>query len=132
MLEDNDFKDLFSNFEVKDILIGSQTVEQQTAILREFYNYVDPIEIPFDYREDHILDRESKTYVPTLIQETFQYVPIIDVLTLIMQNNEVKNAIEFEKGSETGALASFIDIFFTFHGIKFSIQCTIFLPASSP
>jgi len=43
------------------------------------------------------------------IVETCQYVPIIDSLSMVLRNTEIRDAIEAEKESSNGILTSFVD-----------------------
>lgn len=101
---------MFHNFKLNNIFDGLQSVDQQINVLKEYYNYVEADEKPFGERKYIALERESGTYIPKFIVERFQYVPIIDILTLIMRNSDFRDAIMSERESDNnGVRASFID-----------------------
>ncbi|XP_070526162.1 uncharacterized protein [Cardiocondyla obscurior] len=55
------------------------------------------------------LDSATGTYTPKRVLDTFHYVSIIDTLTLILSNAEVKEAILSEQSSKNDILALFVD-----------------------
>lgn len=109
ILDNEEGQELLGHFNFENVFSGLQSTEQQIKVLKENYNYIEAVEIPLGHREDTGLDKESGTFIPKLVPETFQYVPIIKVLSLILQNDEVRNAILLESGSEEGVLSSFVD-----------------------
>jgi len=56
---------------------------------------------------ENVLDSETGTYISKLILENYQYVPVIDTLTL--SNTDVRKAILSKQPSENDILASFVD-----------------------
>ena len=61
------------------------------------------------YRVDSTLDSETCTYIPSMVMETFQYVPVIKVLSLVLSNDTIREAILREEKSPDGIKVSFID-----------------------
>ena len=77
--------------------------------MKEQCNYIEPIEIPLDYRKDKTLNRETGTFMPKRVLDTCQYVPVIETLKLVLSNRHVFEAIHSETPSSFGKLNSFID-----------------------
>ena len=109
MLEEPGVVELLQEFELDSPFEGLRSLSQQIGTLRSYCNYIDAKEIPLDKRTDSGLNRETGTFVPKTVMDTCQYVSVIDVLTLVLSNERVKEAILTEESSEEGVLASFMD-----------------------
>lgn len=109
-LVDEDLIQYINNiFEFYTPFNSLNTLDKQINALVENYGYIEPVQIPLHHRQDTSLDRVSCCYLPSLVYESFQYVPIIEVLNLVLSNKEVREAIHSEKPSPNGVLGSFID-----------------------
>lgn len=86
-----------------------ETIPQQITALKKNFNYIEPVEKFVGYRTENIFDAKTSTFKPHDVHETFQYVPIIEVLKLIMSNPVAREAINSEKSSRGGTIASSID-----------------------
>ena len=60
---------------------------------------------PFAYQVE---DRITVKYVPKVVTETFQYIPVLDVLKLILKP-DVQNLIDREKTLPSGYLRGYQD-----------------------
>jgi len=109
MLDDSDVSDLLKSFEVNKSFESLRTIKQQMEALKSSTQYIESEDIPLGTRINNIIDRKTGTFVPTKIVEIFQYVPIIDFLSMVLRNTEILNAIEAEKESSNGILAPFVD-----------------------
>lgn len=109
MAEDVEAKELIKNFEFESPFDGCKTLSEQVNALKINCNYIDGKEIPLGDRIDNVLNKESDTTIPRLVKETYQYVPVIEVLTLILRNPEIRAAILSERPSNNDLLSSFID-----------------------
>lgn len=87
---------------------GLKSLEEQIEALKPDCNYIDRKEVTLDDRVDEALHIETATTVPGMVKETYQYVSLIELLTFIMSNDEVKDSILSKRRSED-ALSSFID-----------------------
>ena len=58
---------------------------------------------------DNVLDKQNCTYVPKMAMKTFEYVAIIEVLTLILSNKTDREAFVNEEKFPNGIIGSFID-----------------------
>ena len=117
VLEEPESEKLLQYFQPENTFEGLKTSKEQINALKAHCNYIDGIEVPLGNRVDNFLDAESITTAPTLVKESYQYVPIIQVLTLIMSNPEVRDSILSERPSEEGFLSSFMDgDYFKQHG----------------
>lgn len=76
--QDPEVVELLSNFDFENPFDNLRTLKGQIKALKASCGYIEPIEIPFGYRIDNSL--ENGTYIPKLVLETCQYVPIIDTL----------------------------------------------------
>ncbi|CAG5093261.1 Protein of unknown function, partial [Cotesia congregata] len=84
LLDDNEAQNVLKAFEFDGPFDGLKTSEQQIDTLKQYFSYIEPIEIPLGYRPDSVLDRKTSTYKPKMVMETCQYVPIISTLTLVI------------------------------------------------
>lgn len=109
LLDNDGITELLTVFDFENPFDGIRTLDQQIDTLRDRCGYIDSEEIPLGYRMDSALDRETCTYVPKMVMETFQYVPIIKVLSLVWLNDTIREAILAEEKSPNGVLASFLD-----------------------
>lgn len=110
MLNDNSVKEVLQVFDFDNPFCELRTLDQQIAALKTHTAYIEPVEIPLGYRIDNVLDRDSGTYIPKMIMETCQYVPIIDSLKLILSNKDVRQTIMSERKSpDDNTLLSFLD-----------------------
>ncbi|CAD6219684.1 GSCOCG00012934001-RA-CDS [Cotesia congregata] len=86
-------KNILSAFNFDEMFTGLKTLDNQIAALEAHFGYIHPVEIPLGYRIDQKLDRSSGTYSPDLVMETYQYVPVIDTLKLVISNPDILQAI---------------------------------------
>lgn len=107
--DDFEFEKLLNIFNLESPFCGLRTLDEQIEALEENFNYIKAEEIPLDYRDDVALDKKTCSYLPCLVLETYQYVPVIKVLRMVMSNKDVRDAIMNEKKAPDGILASFID-----------------------
>lgn len=96
-------------FEIDSPFDGLKTYDQQMKALIQNFKYIEPEEIPLGLRIDTRKDRNSCNYEPENVKESFQYVPVIKVLELVLCNKEIRSVIETEQPSPAGILGSFID-----------------------
>nr|XP_012224837.1 PREDICTED: uncharacterized protein LOC105673639 isoform X1 [Linepithema humile] len=109
MLHDPDVNNLLNSFEIDKSFEGLRTLEQQMEVLTNNTEYIKPQEIPLGERIENAIDKKTGTSVPRTILETCQYVSIIESLTMVLRNKDIRAVIEAEKKSNDGILASFID-----------------------
>lgn len=109
LLGNNQITEVMKLFDFENPFCGLRTLDEQIDALRANCGYIDAEEIPLGYRVDTVLDSETCTYVPKMIMETFQYVPVIRVLSQVLSNDKVRDAILNEKKSPDGMKSKFID-----------------------
>ena len=109
MIDTPPVEELLQKFEFDSPFEVLGSLNQQIDVLKTHCGYINPSEIPLGQRIDNVLDSETGTYVPKVGKETFQYVPIIDVLSLVLSNDDVKETILSEEPSAEGVIGSFID-----------------------
>lgn len=109
VVDDNVINNINSIFDVENPFRQIKTIEERIAMLKKNSNYIVPMEIELGKRPDTAFDRKVGGYVPVLVAETFQYVPIIEVLELVLSSNEIRNCIHSEESSADGILGRSID-----------------------
>nr|XP_012218876.1 PREDICTED: uncharacterized protein LOC105670111 [Linepithema humile] len=110
MLHDDVSKDVLQVLEFDSPFEQMRTLDEQINALKKHCGYIEPIEILLGYRLDSKLDSKTATYIPKMIMETCQYIPIIDSLKLVLSNEDVRQAILSERKSiDDNILASFLD-----------------------
>lgn len=97
--------------------------------LKQHYNYIEPREIFLGKRQEQRFNRKTKKFEPVEVNESFQYVPIIETLKLVMSHKEVRDYVNSEKSATDGTLTNFRDgvsfknnIFFQAHPQALRIQ----------
>lgn len=83
--------------------------DQQINAMVNNSRYIAPKEIPLGDRIDQVLNKKTCRYEPKEIIETLQYVPIIEVLKIVLSNRKIREAINNEKFLSDNILGSFID-----------------------
>lgn len=96
----------FSCFE--NPYLGIETPTQQFNYMVYNLMLVPPLEIALGTRIDQIVDRVTGQIVPKVVTETFQYIPIFEVLKLVLKPH-VQNLIQSEKLSTPGFLKGYQD-----------------------
>lgn len=109
MIDVPEVVELIDHFSFESPFEGLRTLKDQIKSLEAYCKYIPAKEIPLNKRFDSRLDRETEMFLPTLVVNSYQYVSIIDVLTVILSNKNVKEAILTEQPSEDGILNSSID-----------------------
>lgn len=102
-------KQLIDKFEFDSPFENLNSLQKQIDALVNHCGYIDSVEECLGYRFDEVLDSETGTYVQRKVYDTYQYVSPINVLSSVLSNEEVKDAILAEEPSEEGILGSFID-----------------------
>lgn len=108
-LNQADIHSLLSKFEISAPFDKFLSIEEQVKALKMYYKFVDSVEIPLGDRCESMLNRQSGEYEPKLVIESFQYVPIIESLKLILSHSSVRKYIEEESSSSDGFLRGFRD-----------------------
>lgn len=86
-----------------------KTFHKQIKALIENTDFINPIEIPLGYRVDKRLNNKTNCYEVKRVMESFQYVPVIKVLEMVLSNSEVRIAVANEKPASADFLESFVD-----------------------
>ena len=110
-LENNDAaKSLLEKLKVvEDPFQGLKTMKQQLNYYSKEMGLVIPVPHFLGNRTDFKLNAISGQYEPVQVAMTFEYVPIIETLKLILSNPKLKYLIENEKKSDDGILRSYLD-----------------------
>ncbi|KAK3925603.1 Zinc finger protein CRM3 [Frankliniella fusca] len=88
---------------------GLRTIDEQLLYLHEHYGLVIPQTKFLGTRLDHRLDCKTNSFIPTQVNETFQYVSVIDTLKLILSNKSIRSKIFKDRVSKDGVLRSYVD-----------------------
>lgn len=87
---------------------GLETQQQQMTFMIEKLYLVKPIERALGTRIDRVVDRKSGDTIQKVVTETFQYIPVLDVLRLVL-NDKVHQLVHNEKKSPQGFYTGFQD-----------------------
>lgn len=85
------------------------TLQDQIKAFKNTYKYIDPIEIPLGFRLQQHFDRKEQIWKQKEVYETFQYIPIIKTLKLIMSHSSMRNYVCSEQNSSDNLLVNFKD-----------------------
>ena len=88
--------------------LGIETPRQQINYMVDNLMLFLPKEIALGTRVDHVEDRITGEYVPKVVTETFQYIPVLDVLKLVLKP-DVQDLIDREKTSPPGYFRGYQD-----------------------
>lgn len=121
LFHDPDAQKLLSSLNVNENNFQDlRTLQQQISALKCNFNYVESVEKLLGCRTENVYDSQTRTFKPREVYETFQYIPIVEVLKLIMSNTSAREIIISEKPSGGSILASPIDgTYFKSHPILF-------------
>lgn len=108
-MEDPELEKLINKFEVIEPFEGIYGPDGHIAALKKYYEFIDPIEIPLGTRIDRRFNGKKKEYEAVPVNETLQYVPIIETLKLLMSHREVGDYINSENNAPEGCLHNFRD-----------------------
>lgn len=92
-----------------------ESIDGQIKALKEHYVFIDPVEIPLGDRLEQVLNPKTSLFYPKLVNETFHYVPIIDVLKLILSHPFIQEYVTTELQNTDGWLCKFSDGHFFRH-----------------
>ncbi|XP_034255507.1 uncharacterized protein LOC117653747 [Thrips palmi] len=102
-------RDLIRELDLANPFLPIKTLKQQLAYFAREMGLVLPVPLFLDYRPDSRLNPETNQYEPTQVAMTFEYIPIIETLKLILSNRKLRELIESEHPSEDGVLRSYLD-----------------------
>ncbi|KAE8737700.1 hypothetical protein FOCC_FOCC016833 [Frankliniella occidentalis] len=95
---------------VEDPFKRIKTLKQQLNYFHKEFGLVKPVTQFLDYRIDYRLNSLSGQYEPVRVTMSFEYIPVIESLTLAVRNERVRTLIETEQlGSPDGVLRSYLD-----------------------
>ncbi|KAK3911240.1 Zinc finger protein 605 [Frankliniella fusca] len=95
---------------VEDPFQRIKTLKQQLNYFSKELGLVKPVTKFLDYRIDYRLNSQSGQYEPVRTIMSFEYIPVIESLTLAMRNARVRTLIETEQlESPDGVLRSYLD-----------------------
>lgn len=110
LLQDAEAQAVLESFNWNNPFNGLKTLSGRIKALKEYWKYVKSNKIPLGYRTDNVLDKLSGTHRPKMVMETFQYVPVIETLELVLSNPRVRQAILNEqKSTDEDLLCSYLD-----------------------
>ncbi|KAK3915662.1 Zinc finger protein 814 [Frankliniella fusca] len=100
---------LSSIFHCNDMFNGLKSIEDQLDFYCERFGLVVPEELFLDTRVENRFDRKWRMFLPKQVSETFQYVSLIQTLTLIVRNDYFRKLILSEEKSSDGVYRSYKD-----------------------
>ncbi|KAK3920771.1 Sec-independent protein translocase protein TatC [Frankliniella fusca] len=86
-----------------------RTMKQQLKYFAEELGLVPPETKFLAYRTNYKLNPTTLQYEPTRVPMSYQYIPVIKTLTLIMSNEKMRNLIEAKTPSADGIIRSYLD-----------------------
>jgi hypothetical protein len=99
-----------NKFEVDSPFQKIKNIDSQIRYFKKNFNLIEPVEIMLGRRLETRLSRGGVSFHPVMVNETCQYVPIIESLKLIVGHEDIRKSIENESASsQEGRLHSFID-----------------------
>ena len=105
----DDVVELSSKFdEYKNPFQGFETPKQQMDCLIEDLMLVPPVEKALGVRLDQGIDRKTGQRTQKLVTNTFQYVPVLEVLKLIL-NTKLRRLFDGEAHAPPGFLKGYVD-----------------------
>ncbi len=96
----------FSSFE--NPYLDIETPRQQINYMVDNLMLVTPLEIALGTRVDQVVERVTGEIVPKVVTETFQYIPILEVLKLVLKPH-VQNLVQNEKLCPPGFMRGYQD-----------------------
>lgn len=97
------------SFDTSSMFEGLKTIDEQLEFYCDKFGLVIPEELYLGTRIENRFNRENKMFVPTQVNETFQYVSLIKTLTQIVRNDFLRNLILNESPSEDGVYRTYKD-----------------------
>lgn len=102
--------DLFkSKIYIEEPFEGLMSLNGQIEALKKHCNYIEPVEIPLGLRREQTTNSMTGETKIHNVKETFQYVPIINVLASVLSNSTIKNYVDSETSSSDRILRNFRD-----------------------
>ena len=86
-----------------------RTIKQQLNYFASEFGLVKPVTKFIGYRTDYRINPQTAHYEPTQVPMSFEYIPVIQTLTLIMQNQKYRNLVLSERASDDGILRTYLD-----------------------
>ncbi|KAK3929765.1 Nicotinate-nucleotide--dimethylbenzimidazole phosphoribosyltransferase [Frankliniella fusca] len=96
-------------FKVEDPFSELKSIEDQLEFYSSKYGLVIPKELFLSTRIDNRLDPKTNEFVPTQVNESFQYVPIIETLKLVISKKKNQNIMFEDLASKDDTLRSYVD-----------------------
>lgn len=104
-----DVVDLFTKFtSCQNPFTEIETIKQQSNYMIEHLMLVEPAQYALGTRFDQVIDRKTGDVRQQIVTDTFQYIPVTEVLKLILKR-PVMNLIENEERSINGLLRGYQD-----------------------
>ncbi|KAK3925512.1 Zinc finger protein Eos [Frankliniella fusca] len=102
-------QDLLRDLATENPFVNIRSLKQQLNYFSREMGLVLPVPHFIGTRVDFRLHGTTGQYEPCTIPMTFEYVPIIETLKLVLSNPRLKYLIENEKPSDDGILRSYLD-----------------------
>lgn len=97
---------------------GLETPKQQMKYMVNEMKLVSPTEVALGMRYDQVVDHKTGQIIQKMVTDTFQYIPVLEVLKLVLNHDKVCDLITSEARYKNGQLASYCDgVQFSQHGM---------------
>ena len=86
---DSELKTFLNQFDVKTCFTEYTSIQGQINALQKKYQFINTKEITLGQQQTIIKDKDSGEDKPLITYDSFQYIPVIDTLQLLLSNKEV-------------------------------------------
>lgn len=109
VIDENILQSIDQIFNFENPFKNLKTIDQRIQVLKDVHGYIEPSEIKLGRRQDSMYNKKAEGYIPTFVDETYEYVSVTEVLKLVLSNKHVRQAILSEQFSPEGILGRTID-----------------------
>ena len=102
---------LFLNqFNIQQSFSNYKNLQGQIQMLKKNYNFIEAKEVHLGYHEEVKIDKKTGLEKTVFVEDSFQYVPLIDTLKLVLSNEEVSTYLQKDPvSSPDGIFTSYRD-----------------------
>ncbi|KAK3929283.1 hypothetical protein KUF71_017743 [Frankliniella fusca] len=100
---------LMRDLDVPNPFKSLKTLKQQLNYFATEMGLALPVPHFLGYRTDTRLNPQTNQFEPVMVSATFEYIPIIETLKLVLSDRTLRSLIEAERASNDGVLRSYLD-----------------------
>jgi len=91
---------------VKNPFDKLETIDQSVRALKKHFQYVEPVKIKLGDRAEYFRNKDGE-YVPKLFKDNYQYIPILEVIKVILFNAAIRDLVTSEQDAAEGFLEKY-------------------------